>query len=84
MNPETGKRRAPVKFGTEIVIPEDFDAPDREIVGMLENSGAIFPRWKDTQSIAFGFSPAENTPFNQGQMMRGGPPVSMALQRLFP
>jgi hypothetical protein len=44
---EREKRRAPVKFGTyegEIVIPEDFDAPDREIIDMFQNSGPIFPR----------------------------------------
>jgi len=36
-----------IKFGTlkgKIVIPEDFDAPDQDIIDMFENSGPLFPR----------------------------------------
>jgi prevent-host-death family protein len=36
-----------IKFGTlknKIAIPEDFDAPDQEIIEMFENSGPLFPR----------------------------------------
>ena len=38
-----------IKYGTlngKIVIPEDFDAPDEEIIEMFENSGPLFPHPK--------------------------------------
>jgi prevent-host-death family protein len=38
-----------IKFGTlkgKIEIPEDFDAPDEEIIEMFENPGPLFPRPK--------------------------------------
>jgi len=40
------KRRTPVKFGTykgKMVIPEDFDAPDQDIIDMFEISSPLFP-----------------------------------------
>jgi prevent-host-death family protein len=40
------KHRTPVKFGTykgKMVIPDDFDAPDQDIIDMFENSGPLFP-----------------------------------------
>jgi prevent-host-death family protein len=43
------RQRAPVKFGTykgKMVIPDDFDAPDQDIIDMFENSGPLFPRPK--------------------------------------
>jgi prevent-host-death family protein len=38
-----------IKFGTykgELVIPEDFDAPDQDIIDLFENSGPLFPERK--------------------------------------
>jgi prevent-host-death family protein len=43
------KHTAPIKFGTykgKMVIPDDFDAPDQDIVEAFENSGPLFPSRK--------------------------------------
>jgi prevent-host-death family protein len=40
------KRAAPIKFGTykgKMVIPDDFDAPDQDIIDTFENAGQLFP-----------------------------------------
>jgi prevent-host-death family protein len=40
------RQRTKVKFGTykgKMVIPDDFDAPNEDIVDMFENSGPLFP-----------------------------------------
>jgi prevent-host-death family protein len=40
------KRRAPIKFGTykgKMVIPDDFDAPNQDIIDAFENAGPLFP-----------------------------------------
>jgi hypothetical protein len=42
--------RTLVKFGTykgKLVVPDDFDAPDQDIVDMFENSGPLFPEQKN-------------------------------------
>jgi prevent-host-death family protein len=44
------KRQPPIKFGTykgKMTIPENFDAPDENIIDMFENSGPLAPRRKD-------------------------------------
>ena len=38
-----------IKFGTykgTMFIPEDFDAPDQEIIDSFENAGPLFPKLK--------------------------------------
>ena len=43
------EKHAPIKFGTykgKLVIPDDFDAPDQDIIDMFENSGPLFPERK--------------------------------------
>jgi prevent-host-death family protein len=38
-----------IKFGTykgQMVIPKNFDAPDRDAIELLENSGSLFPERK--------------------------------------
>lgn len=43
------EKRGPVKFGTykgKLVIPDDFDAPDQDIIDMFENSEPLFPARK--------------------------------------
>lgn len=38
------KQRTPVKFGTykgKMVIPDDFDAPDQDIIDMFKNSSPL-------------------------------------------
>jgi prevent-host-death family protein len=43
------KRRAPIKFGTykgKMVIPDDFDAPNQDIIDAFENAGPLFPERK--------------------------------------
>jgi len=45
--PFDNRKPQKIKFGTlkgKIVIPEDFDAPDQDIIDMFENSGPLFPR----------------------------------------
>ncbi len=44
--PFDNRKPKKIKFGTlkgKIVIPEDFDAPDQDIIDMFENSGPLFP-----------------------------------------
>ena len=45
--PFDNRKPEKIKFGTlkgKIEIPEDFDAPDQDIIDMFENSGPLFPR----------------------------------------
>ncbi len=40
------EKHRPIRFGTykgKMVIPDDFDAPDEDIIDMFENSGPLFP-----------------------------------------